>query len=491
MTGVRCGHVFRDYEDVRTRAGAVANGLAALDVTAGDRVAIYLHNEIAFIEASIGIGMLGAVPVPVNWHWQGAELAYLLDDSDSKVIFAHTSLISTAEAVAGDRALIEVAQESEPPTGRHPVYEDWLAAAGPMVRTAHGRRRCRWCTPPARRADPRASSARRPPPRSRKPLRGCCLETFGLAPGMRTLVAAPMYHSAPNAHALVSAAAGIDLTIMASFDAEELLRLIEEHQIDHFQAVPTMFVRLLHLPDEVREKYDVSSLKSVVHAAAPCPPEVKRRIIDWFGPIVREYYGGTETGPCVACDSADWLAHPGTVGRPIGDADVRIYSENGDLLPEGESGRIHLRPPSVLPNFTYHGNPDKRAAMEKDGYLDIGDVGYLDHDGFLYLNDRSTDMIISGGVNIYPAEIEACLLELDGVRDVAVFGIPDEDFGEAIAAHVEASGLTEDQVREHVRTNLAHYKAPKIIVFDNDLPREDTGKLMKRKIRARYWPTSR
>jgi len=308
---------------------------------------------------------------------------------------------------------------------------------------------------------------------------------------MRTLVAAPMYHSAPNVHSLVSAAAGIDLTIMASFDAEELLRLIEEHQIDHFQAVPTMFVRLLHLPDEVREKYDVSSLKSVVHAAAPCPPEVKRRIIDWFGPIVSEYYGGTETGACVACGSADWLAHPGTVGRPIEDADVRIFSENGDLLPEGESGRIHLRPPSVLPNFTYHGNPDKRAAIERDGYLDIGDVGYLDHDGFLYLNDRSTDMIISGGVNIYPAEIEACLLELDGIRDVAVFGVPDEEFGEAIAAHVEATGLTEDVVRDHVRTNLAGYKVPKVVVFDNDLPREDTGKLMKRKIRARYWPAAR
>jgi long-chain acyl-CoA synthetase len=490
MTGVRCGHLFRDYEDVRTRAGAVANGLAALGVTAGDRVAIYMHNEIAFIEASIGIGMLGAIPVPVNWHWQGAELAYLLDDSDSKVILADNSLISTAEAVAGNRALIEVTQESERPTGRHPVYEDWLAlqskcpeaprqAPMAMVYTSGTTGRPKGIV--------RAPST----PAQAQAVAGLLLETFGLAPGMRTLVAAPMYHAAPNAHALVAAAAGIDLTVMASFDAEELLRLIGEHQIDHFQAVPTMFVRLLHLPDEVREKYDVSSLKSVVHAAAPCPPEVKRRIIDWFGPIVREYYGGTETGPCVACDSADWLAHPGTVGRPIRDAHVRIYSENGDLLPEGESGRIHLRPPSFLPNFTYHGNPDKRAAMEKDGYLDIGDVGYLDHDGFLYLNDRSTDMIISGGVNIYPAEIEACLLELNGIRDVAVFGVPDEEFGEAIAAHVEATGLTEDEVRQHVRKNMAHYKTPRIVVFDNDLPREDTGKLMKRKIRARYWPPTR
>jgi long-chain acyl-CoA synthetase len=490
MAGVRCGHVFRSYEDVRARAGAVASGLAALDVTAGDRVAIYLHNEIAFIEASIGIGMLGAVPVPVNWHWKDAELAYLLDDSDSKVIFADTGLISTAEAVAGDRTIIEVAQNGERPTGRRQIYDDWLATQR------------MWPEPP--RQAPMSivytsGTTGKPKGVVRAPstaeqaqaLSGLLLQAFGLTPEMRTLVAAPMYHSAPNAHSLFSAAAGIDLTIMARFDAEELLRLIEEHRIDHFQAVPTMFVRLLQLPDQVRAKYDLSSLKSVVHAAAPCPPEVKRRIIDWFGPIVSEYYGGTETGPCVSCDSAEWLAHPGTVGRPIQDADVRICSENGDLLPKGESGRIQLRPPSACTDFTYHGNPDKRAAMEKDGYLDIGDVGYLDHDGFLYLNDRSTDMIISGGVNIYPAEIEACLLELNGVRDAAVFGVPDEEFGEAIAAHVDATGLTEDDVREHIRTNLARYKAPKIVVFDNDLPREDTGKLMKRKIRARYWPAAK
>ena len=343
MAGVRCGHFFRDHEDVRTRAGAVANGLAALDVTAGDRVAIYLHNDIAFIEASIGIGMLGAVPVPVNWHWRGAELVYLLDDSDSKVIFAHTSLISTAEAVAGDRVLIEVIQESERATGRHPVYEDWLAAQS------------KWSGPPRQApmsmvytsgttGRPKGVVRAASTPAQAQAIAGLVFSTFGLTPGMRTLVAAPMYHSAPNVHALVSAAAGIDLTIMASFDAEELLRLIEEHHIDHFQAVPTMFVRLLQLPDQVRMKYDVSSLKSVVHAAAPCPPEVKRRIIDWFGPIVGEYYGGTETGACVSCDSAEWLAHPGTVGRPIGEADVRIYSENGDLLPEGDSGRIHPAP---------------------------------------------------------------------------------------------------------------------------------------------------
>lgn len=490
MTGVRCGQAFRDYQDIGRRAGAVTSGLAGLGVAAGDRVAIYLRNSIEFIEVSLGVGALGAIAVPVNWHWKGAELAYLLDDSDSRVVFANTSLMSTAEAVAGGRTLIEVTEASEPATGRHPVFEDWLAAESS------------WSEPP--RQAPMSmvytsGTTGRPKgivraaftPEQAQALAGLVFATFGLGPGMRTLVAAPMYHSAPNVHSLVSAAAGIDLTIMARFDAEEMLRLIDEHRIDHFQAVPTMFVRLLQLPEETRSKYDVGSLKSVVHAAAPCPTEVKRRIIEWFGPIVREYYGGTETGACVACDSAQWLAHPGTVGQPIRDAGVRIYSDDGQPLAEGESGRIYLRPPSEWPDFTYHRNPDKRLAMERDGHLDIGDVGYLDRDGFLYLNDRSTDMVISGGVNIYPAEIEACLIELDGVLDVAVFGIPDDDFGESIAAHVHATGLTEDDVREHIRANLAAYKVPKLVVFDDDLPREDTGKLMKRKIRARYWPLAR
>lgn len=487
MTGIRCGAVTRTYDEVRARAARAATGLAAAGVGLGDRVAIYLHNDIAFVEASIGVGLLGAIPVPVNWHWKGSELAYLLDDSDSSVIFAHTDLVPTVEAVAGERMLIEVGPDSAPATGRHTGYEDWLAANEP------------WSEPPTQAPQsmiytsgttgrPKGIVRERTTPEQSQAIAGVVLQSFGLTPEMRTLVPAPLYHTAPNVHALISASAGIDLTIMPAFDPEELLRLIEANSINHFQAVPTMFVRLLQLPDAVRTGYDLSSLQTVVHAAAPCPPEVKRRIIDWLGPIVLEYYGGSETGACVACTSAEWLAHPGTVGRPVGSASVRIYSEDGEVLPVGESGQVYLRPPAAWPNFTYHHDEAKRQSIERDGHLHIGDVGYLDHDGFLYLNDRSTDMIISGGVNIYPAEIEACLLELPGVTDVAVFGIPDADYGESIAAHVEANGRTEDEVRDHVRTHLAGYKVPKLVVFDDALPREDTGKLFKRKLRARYWP---
>ena len=213
-------------------------------------------------------------------------------------------------------------------------------------------------------------------------------------------------------------------------------------------------------------------------------------MIDWLGPVILEYYGGTETGICVFCDTAEWLAHPGTVGAPLAGADIHVFDPDGNLLPRGETGEIYVKPPHFWPGFTYLGLDEKRREIDRDGYISIGDVGRVDEDGFLHLSDRARDMVISGGVNIYPIEIEACLLELPGVRDVAVFGIPDESFGEALAAHVDVApeaGLTEDAVREHVRTRLAGYKVPRIVVFDNDLPREESGKIFKRRIRERYW----
>jgi long-chain acyl-CoA synthetase len=298
-----------------------------------------------------------------------------------------------------------------------------------------------------------------------------------------------MYHSAPNAHALFAASANLDLTIMPRFTPEEFLATIERNGVNHSQVVPTMFVRLLQLPESVRRGYDVSSLKSVVHAAAPCAPEVKRQMIDWWGPIILEYYGGSETGTVVACDSQEWLTHPGTVGKALPGCDVKIYREDGTEAATGEFGEIYVNPGAAWPDFTYIGNDAKRRGMERDGYVTIGDGGWLDQDGFLYLGDRLSDMVISGGVNIYPAEIEQLLISLPGVRDVAVFGIPDPDFGEVLAAHVDtdpASGLTEDDIREHVRANLAGYKVPKVVVLDRDLPREESGKLFKRRIRDRY-----
>jgi long-chain acyl-CoA synthetase len=310
---------------------------------------------------------------------------------------------------------------------------------------------------------------------------------------MHTLVTAPMYHSAPNAQALFALALGIELTVMPRFAPEEFLRVVADEGITHAQTVPTMFIRLLELPPGVRDGYDLGSLECVVHAAAPCPAHIKRRIIEWFGPVIREYYGATEIGIVMVCSSEEWLEHEGTVGHTFGGSDIHVFDLDGRRLGTGETGEIFIRPPQYWPGFTYLGQDDKRREIERNGYISIGDVGHVDEDGYLYLSDRARDMVISGGVNIYPAEIEACLLELDGVRDVAVFGIPDESYGEALAAHVDpepSAGLTETAVREHLRSRLAGYKVPRVVVFDTELPREESGKIFKRRIRERYWQSA-
>jgi len=314
-------------------------------------------------------------------------------------------------------------------------------------------------------------------------------EIFQLAPDERTVIPAPMYHTAPNVYALSAAIRGMDMTIMTSFDAEEFLRIVAEHRVTVVQMVPTMFVRLLALPEQARSRHDLSSLRWIVHAAAPCPPEVKHAMIEWLGPIVAEYYGGTETGPVVFCTSEEWLAHPGAVGRPIERAVVKVLDADGSELPTGESGEVYMWV-DVWPDFTYAGDEEKRREVERDGLVSCGDIGYVDADGYLYLNDRRSDMVISGGVNIYPAEIEACLLSLQGVRDCAVFGIPDEEFGEALAAHVELHDgvrLTVEEVRDHIRSRLAAYKTPRVVQFSDSLPREDSGKIFKRRLREPYW----
>jgi long-chain acyl-CoA synthetase len=494
---IRSGESVRPIAEAQARAARLASALRAYGVHPGDRVAVVLRNGIEFLEASIAAGLAGAVPVPVNWHWTGDELAYLLADSGSVVAFAHTDLLPGVAAAAPDgmriievpppRELVEAYGVSSAPTGEHPLIDDVIAAYGPLDDTPAESRSGMIYT---------SGTTGRPKGILREPmgadqaleLAQLVFTAFGLRPGMRTMVPAPMYHTAPNTHALMAVSLGCDLTTMPRFEPEDFLRVVEANRVEHIQTVPTMFVRLLRLPKEVRERYDLSSLKAIVHAAAPCPPDVKRAIIDWFGPIILEYYGGSETGIVVACDSPQWLAHPGTVGTAVAGAGVRVLAADDTDVPTGEIGEVYLKPPPAWPNFTYLGADAKREAMERDGHLTVGDMGYLDDDGFLYLTDRRNDMVISGGVNIYPAEIENCLIGMDGVRDVAVFGIPDPDFGEALAAHVEAEpGVTADAVRAYARDHLAGYKVPKVVVFERELPREDSGKLFKRRLREPYW----
>jgi long-chain acyl-CoA synthetase len=492
QVGVRCGGRFSTYAELFGRALRATSGLAELGVGAGDRVALLLRNSTEFLEASIATVPLGASAVPINWHWRGEEIAHVLADSRAKVLIVHSDLWpAVAPSVPDGVAVVLVPGDEEAPAvapadvGRWP---EWLAASEP------------WAQPPERGpmsiiytsgTTGRPKGVVRAPTTDAQREAGSTLigEIFQLGEGERTLIPAPMYHTAPNVYALSAAVRGMDMTIMQGFDAEEFLRLVADHGVTVVQMVPTMFVRLLALPEEVRARYDVSSLRWVVHAAAPCPVEVKRAMIEWLGPIVVEYYGGTETGPVVFCTSEEWLAHPGTVGRSLEGAVVKIFDSDGRELPPGESGEVFMWH-DAWPDFTYEGDEAKRRAVERDGLVSCGDIGYLDADGYLYLNDRASDMVISGGVNIYPAEIEACLLGLPGVRDCAVFGIPDEEFGEALAAYVEpddGAQLSTEVVREHVRSRLAGYKTPRVVCFSDALPREDSGKIFKRRLREQYW----
>jgi long-chain acyl-CoA synthetase len=250
-----------------------------------------------------------------------------------------------------------------------------------------------------------------------------------------------------------------------------------------------MFVRLLKLPEDVRRKYDVSSLKFVVHAAAPCPPDIKRGMIAWGGPVINEYYGATETGAVVFCTAEEWLAHPGTVGRAQPDVKLVIVDDAGKACPPGQAGDVFVRLTTGV-DFTYHGDDEKRRKAERDGLISVGDIGYVDKDGFLFLCDRRNHMVISGGVNIYPAEIEAEILKIAGVADCAVFGIPDAEFGEALCAVVQpqpGARLAESDVKGYLRDHMAKYKVPKVVEFQSELPREDSGKIFKRKLRDPYW----
>ena len=477
---VRCADVSRSHAELQQRAAQVATGLREAGVAAGDRVAVMLRNSIEFLEISAGAGMAGASPVPVNWHWRGGELAHLLSDSGSRVLFVHSEFAETARSVLpADVRLIEVGAG----------YEDWLAAHQPLAEPAGGTGLGMIYTS-GTTGSPKGVVRDEIPPEQLLQLAGNTLHRMGVGPGVRTVIPAPLYHTAPNTLAMIALRVGADITVLPAFDAEEFLATVERQRIEQVQMVPTMFVRLLRLPQDVRDRYDISSLQRVVHSAAPCAVPVKRAIIEWFGPIVHEYYGGSETGPVVWCDSAQWLAHPGTVGAPIDGAQVRIVGPDDEPVPTGEVGVVYAKPADYWPDFTYLGNDEKRRDMELDGFVTVGDVGRLDADGFLYLTDRAGDMVISGGVNIYPAEIEAALSGIDGVRDIAVFGIPDEEFGESLAAHVDvdpAAGITEESLRAAARGLLAGYKVPKVIVFDDDLPREESGKLFKRRLRDPYW----
>jgi long-chain acyl-CoA synthetase len=337
----------------------------------------------------------------------------------------------------------------------------------------------------------RAKGVRRlaPEPRQVEAMAALVASVLGIEPGMRALLSAPLYHSAPAGYALYSMLSGELLALEERFDAERTLVLIQELKLTHAYLVPTMYVRLLRLSSDVKARYDVSSIRFVASTGSPCPAEVKRAMIDWWGPVFHESYAASELGYVTAISSAEALRKPGSAGRPAGQATIRILDAEGHELPRGEVGLIYARQPAY-PDFAYNNDPESRRGLERDGLCSLGDMGFIDDDGYLYVCDRASDMVISGGVNIYPAEIEAALALMPGVRDCAVFGIPDDEFGEALAAAVQVepdARLDAVSIKSFLSAKIAAYKIPKVITFHEAMPREDSGKIFKRRLRAPYW----
>jgi long-chain acyl-CoA synthetase len=503
VAGVAAGERFRSWSDIQRNAARGAGGLAALGIGEDDSVALMLRNDFPTFEVNMAASQLGAYAVPINWHFTPEEAGYILTDSGAKVLVAHSDLLAQIAGGVPEGVTVLAVPTPEEIAAAYGVprekragpagVETWASFVARSAPNAQPPKAARGSMIYTSGTTGRPKGVRRRPstPEMQALAAGEAAKYWGLGPDPSIVVMmnGPMYHSAPAAYGMASARLGLHMVLQPRFDAEDMLRLIDRHKVSHMHIVPTMFVRLLRLPDEVKRRYDLSSLRWITHGAAPCAPAVKRQMIDWWGPVINEYYGATETGIVVWHNSEQALAKPGTVGRVVEGATMRIVDEQGRDVKQGEVGEIYLRGPH-LAEFTYNNDEAKRREIALGDLVTVGDVGYQDADGYVFLCDRKRDMIISGGVNIYPAEIESVLIQMPGVRDCAVFGIPDEEFGEQICAHVEpqaGAAIDATAVRDWLGLHLARYKVPRIVEFAAALPREDSGKIFKRKLRAPYW----
>ena len=490
------GSRLRTHADIRDRAARAAAGFCQLGVREGDTVALCLRNDFAFFEATLGAAMAGAYPVPINWHASRDEAAYVIRDCAATALVVHADLLSTiapglpaglpvlvVDTPAEIRTAYGVAPTAPIFEGAH-SWDSWLSCQSPIAAPAATTRGAVIYTS-GTTGQPKG--VKRAPSASTAALLSTAAIGYGLNADtpMTVLMNGPMYHSAPNSYGMLAFNLGADIVLQPRFDAEQMLALIERHGVTHMHIVPTMFVRLLRLPAEVKAQYDLSSLRFVVHGAAPCPPEVKRDMIAWWGTVIHEYYGSTETALIAGHGSHEALAKPGTVGRALPGVTIKVLDEEGKELSPHATGDIFIHSAAGA-SFAYIGRDETR---REDGFITVGDIGYLDEEGFLFICDRRRDMIISGGVNIYPAEIEAALLTIPGVRDCAVFGIPDAEYGEAVCAHVqvEPGGPDAMAIRAALAASLSKFKVPGLIEIAIDLPREDSGKIFKRKLREPYW----
>ena len=478
------------YKQLDDASNRVAQMLRALGLKTGDAIALFMENNPHFLPLAWGAQRSGLYYTCISSRLTAGEAAYIVQDCGAKAFFSSDAMGDVARempALLPGVACFMVG-------GAAPGYRNFEETQARYPSTS--------IADESSGADMLYSSGTTGRPKGVKhPLTGAPITEagsllllmkglFGIDGNDTYLSPAPLYHAAPLRYVMSMHRLGGTTVLMEHFDPEQALALIERHKITCSQWVPTMFVRMLKLPDAARAKYDLSSHRAAIHAAAPCPVDVKRRMIEWWGPVIHEYYAGTEGNGFVYVNSTDWLAHPGTVGRAIL-GEIHIVGETGEDVPVGEEGQVFF---ANGPVFEYHNDPKKTAeSRNAKGWTSLGDVGKLDKDGFLYLTDRKAFMIISGGVNIYPQETENHLIGHPRVADVAVIGVPNEDFGEEVKAVVQpmnwadAGPALAEELIAYCRQHLSAIKCPRTIDFDKELPRHPTGKLYKRLIRDRYW----
>jgi long-chain acyl-CoA synthetase len=471
----------------------LVHGLRDLGLRPGDVVAMVLPNSVEVLELYLAVLQAGWYLVPVNFHLVGPEIAYIVQDCEAKVLVTHERFADIATAAADE---IDFPKEGRFAVGnvagfrRYEELKDGRPTTLPEDRTTGAVMNYTSGTT----GQPKGVRRKLPgvPPEAMAIGFGGMLLLFGLQPHDDNvhICGSPLYHTAVLVFAGGALHMGFSVVLMDKWTAESMLELIDRYRVTNSHMVPTQFHRLLALPEDVKAKYDVSSLRHMVHAAAPCPPDVKRRMIEWWGPVIDEYYAASEGGGTIV-RSEEWLEHPGTVGRAWPNAEIVILDDDGKELGRNEVGTVYMHMASV--DFEYFKDKDKTERSRVGKFFTVGDVGYLDDDGWLFLRDRKADMIISGGANIYPAEIESVLLMHPKIGDAAVFGIPHEDWGEEVKAVVEPEAGVEasPQLAEEILTfcsdKLAKFKTPKSIDFIDEMPRDPNGKLYKRKLRDPYW----
>jgi long-chain acyl-CoA synthetase len=477
------------YGDLDRRSRKLARYLSSRGIAKGDHIAIMMENCAEYFVVCWAAQRLGLIYTPINWHLAAHESAYIIDNCGAKALIVSENTRSVAQSISDTLQGVAVWLTTGMTFGQFENINRIVegVAAGPDVGQHEGNIMF-YSSGTTGRPKGISHKLDEVPWGQLTPLAAYMRYAYGMGRATVYLVPAPLYHAAALGWTMLVLRVGGTVVVMEKFDALEALRLVEAHRVTHAQFVPTMFVRMLRLSAQERLKHDLSSLKLVIHAAAPCAPQVKKQMIEWFGPIVHEYYAGSEGNGLTAVDSVTWSAHPGTVGKAVV-GQIYIVDENGKALPAGKDGVVYF---SGGTDFEYYKDPEKTAAVHHAaGWTTLGDIGHLDEEGFLYLSDRRTDLILSGGVNIYPKEIEDALIQHPAVQDVAVIGVPNDEFGQEVKAVVElhpgiaGSGELAADMIAFCHSLIAGFKCPKSVDFAK-LPRLPNGKMLKREIRERY-----